>query len=331
MIRYALRQLEYFVAAADHASLAKAAQALHVSEPSISVAISKLEDLLGVQLLVRRHARGVTLTSVGRRIHADARGLLKHAVQLQEDAEGLGGAPRGELDLGCFATFAPLYLPALVSGFGAAYPEAHVRLHEGEQDDLVSGILAGRLEFALLYRWDLPPGIDLTLLKTFQPYVLLPADHPLAYRRRLPLAELVAEPFILLDVSPSRSYFLAIFRAAGLEPQVAFASSSIEMVRGLVGQRRGYSILVTSPPFDHTYDGREVVTRPLAEPTFPGELCLARSARFRPTRLMQAFHDYCVAWFREQGSGRNVDRRDPRAMTAPAPRGSKPARHRPRR
>ncbi len=299
MIGYTLRQLEYFVATADRGSVAKAASLLNVSQPSISVALGKLEDQLGVQLLVRHHSRGVSLTSVGRQLHADARDLLKHARQLQLDAEGLGHAPRGDIHLGCFATLAPLYLPALISGFADACPEAQIRLHEGEQDDLLAGLLAGRLEFALLYRWEIPPEIALTPLDTFQPYVLLPEGHRLARRRRLSLKQLEDEPFILLDVSPSRSFFMAVFRAAGVEPRVTFTSPSIEMVRGLVGKKRGYSILVTRPPFDHTYDGERVVTRQLTEPTLPGELCLARLARVRPTRLMQVFHDYCAEWFRD--------------------------------
>ncbi|MEX2650491.1 MAG: LysR family transcriptional regulator [Alphaproteobacteria bacterium] len=317
MIRFTMRQLEYFVATVDCASLARAAAQLHVSQPSISVAIGKLEDQLGVQLLVRHHGQGVTLTSVGRRLHVDARDLLKHARQLQLDAEGLGGAPRGELHLGCFATFAPLYLPALISSFADAYPEAQIRLREGEQDDLLAGLLAGHLDFALLYRWEVPPEIALTSLGSAQPYVLLPEGHRLARRRSLSLRQLADEPLILLDVSPSRSFFMAVFRAAGIEPRVAFTSPSIEMVRGLVGKKRGYSILVTRPPFDHTYDGERVVTRPLSEPTLSGELCLARSARVRPTRLMQVFHDHCVAWFR--GENRPRQRRPRRARSSSAP------------
>jgi DNA-binding transcriptional LysR family regulator len=301
VIRYTVRQLEYFVATADCGSLAKAAGLLNVAQPSISVALAKLEDQLGVQLLIRQRSQGVALTPIGRRLHADARELLKHARQLQLDAEGLGDTPRGEIQLGCFATFAPLYLPALISSFADAYPQAQIRLHEGEQDDLVAGLVAGRLEFALLYRWEIPDDLALTTLATFQPYALLPEGHPLARRRRLALRELAGEPFILLDVSPSRSFFLAVLRAAGVEPRIAFTSPSIEMVRGLVGRKRGYSVLVTRPPFDDTYDGGRVVARPLAEPTLPGELCLARLGRVRPTRLMQAFHDHCVASFREAG------------------------------
>ena len=64
MVAYTLRQLSYFVAAAEHQSLLKAALQMHVSPPSVSTAIAKLELHFGVQLLIRHHAQGVSLTSV---------------------------------------------------------------------------------------------------------------------------------------------------------------------------------------------------------------------------------------------------------------------------
>jgi DNA-binding transcriptional LysR family regulator len=148
--------------------------------------------------------------------------------------------------------------------------------------------------------------------------VLLPDGHRLARRPRVSLKQLEGEPFILLDVSPSRSFFMAVFRAAGIEPNVAFTSPSIEMVRGLVGKKRGYSVLVTRFPSDRTYDGERVVMRPLSEPTLPGELCLARLGRLRPTRLMQTFSDYCVAWFPGK-AGISPRRRSPNRNSLPPP------------
>lgn len=300
MLRFTLRQLEYFVVTAECASVARAAERLNVSQPSISVAVGKLEDQFGVQLFIRHHAQGMSLTAVGRRLLADARDLLRHGKQIQQDAESLGQSVQGELELGCFATFAPLYLPGLISSFCDLHPDVQIRLHEGEQDELIAGLLSGRFEFALMYDWEVPAEIEKVPLLSFQPYVLLPADHRLAKRKRIPLASLEHEPYILLDVTPSRSFFLAVFRSLGLEPRVAFASPSIEMVRGMVGRKRGYSLLVTHPPFDHTYDGTPIVTRPLAETTLPGELCIARLKRVRPTRLMLGFAEHCGIWFARQ-------------------------------
>jgi len=133
MLRYTLRQLEYFVATAACGSIAKAADKLHVSQPSVSNAMAKLEDQLGVQLFVRHHAQGVSLTPVGNRILAQARSMLRHATELQESAAAAGDVVSGELDLSCFVTLAPVFMPALITEFSALYPGVEVKLSEGVQ------------------------------------------------------------------------------------------------------------------------------------------------------------------------------------------------------
>ena len=110
MLTYTLRQLEYFTAAADCGSVAGAAATLNVSQPSVSNAILKLEDHFGVQLFVRHHAQGVSLTPVGHRILADARNLLRHANDLQHNARAAGDVMQGGLELGCFITLAPSFI-----------------------------------------------------------------------------------------------------------------------------------------------------------------------------------------------------------------------------
>jgi DNA-binding transcriptional LysR family regulator len=299
MLKYTLRQLEYVVAVADCGSVAKAAARLYVSQPSVSSAIAKLERQFGIQLFNRHHAQGVSLTPAGRRILVDARGLLRHAQELQQSAGAAGDVLAGELELGCFVTLAPVFMPALITEFADLLPGVEVKLKEGVQDELVAGLVSGRFELAFLYDLDLPKTIHVDTLASFQPYVLLPEAHRLADRKKIPLASLEDEPLILLDVPPSRNYFMGLFRAAGLEPRIAFSSPSIEMVRGLVARKRGYSLLVTRPFGDRAYDGQKLVTRPLSNRVMPGNVCLARLRQSRPTRLMEAFSDFCRRWFSE--------------------------------
>ncbi|MCP5036319.1 MAG: hypothetical protein GY945_01830, partial [Rhodobacteraceae bacterium] len=104
---------------------------------------------------------------------------------------------------------------------------------------------------------------------------------------------------VLLDVPPSREYFLGIFRLLGLEPRVSLSSPSLEMVRGMVGQGRGYSLLVTHPHLDYTYDGQKIVTLPLADDIPRANLGIARHTQIRPTRAMKLFFDFCTDWFRK--------------------------------
>jgi len=297
MLRYSLRQLEYFVATAEHLSVVGAARQLNVSQPSVSKAITKLEAQFSVQLFVRHHARGMSLTNAGERLLIDARGLLRYATDLQENARESSDTVKGTLEVACFVAVSPVFMPAILTDFTMQFPGVDIRLHEGDQEALISGLSSGRFELAIMYDSVLPADIVTIELASFEPYVLLPAGHPLAAKREISLASLQDESFILLDVPPS-GFFMNMFRQNGLEePQVAFSSPSLEMVRGLVGRNRGYSLLVTRPYHDRTYDGQKIVTRPIKDNVANGILEISRLEQIRPTRVMELFSDFCVQWF----------------------------------
>jgi len=297
MIRFTLRQLEYFEAAADTKSIAAAAGKMNISQPSVSNAISKLEAQLGVDLFIRRHAQGVLLTKAGQQVLKDARALLRHARELQFDASQSHGPIHGGIALGCFSTLAPVYLPNLISGFCSLYPGVTISLEEGTQLDLMRMLRSGEIEIALLYDLELPDDIVVEKLAACYPYALLPADHRLAKKKAIRLEWLAEEPMILLDIPPSREYFIGLFHAAGLKPKIGFSTHSLEMLRGMVGQGRGYSVLVTRPHGNTTYDGQNIALRPISNKTAPSVICLARLEQVRPTRLNDAFQEYCKEKF----------------------------------
>ena len=107
-MRFTLKQLEYFVAAGEAGSITFAAEKVNISQPSVSAAIAHLEAEFGVQLFIRHHAQGLSLTPAGQRFLLEARSLLAHADDLQQSARGLADELSGELDVGCFITFALL-------------------------------------------------------------------------------------------------------------------------------------------------------------------------------------------------------------------------------
>ena len=293
MIRFTMRQLEYFEATADTRSIAAAAAKLNISQPSVSNAIAKLEGQLGVDLFIRRHAQGVSLTQVGMRLLKDVRSLLRHARELQYDAGQPDGAIHGSVGLGCFSTIAPVFMPKLISEFSKLYPSASISLEEGTQTDLVRLLRSGDIEIALLYDLELPDDIIFEKVAVFQPYALLPAGHPLARKRSVRLEWLTDLPMILLDIPPSREYFISLFQAEGLKPRIGFSTHSLEMVRGMVGQGRGYSVLITRPYANTTYDGESIVAKPISSTMKPGVIGLARLEQLRPTKLTAAFRDFC--------------------------------------
>jgi DNA-binding transcriptional LysR family regulator len=95
---------------------------------------------------------------------------------------------------------------------------------------------------------------------------LLPATHRLAGAGQVDRFDVCDEPLILLDVAPSKDYFVGLFEPYGLSPKIAFSLPSLELVRGMVGQGSGYSLLVTRPHAPTAYDGHEVVAVEIAEP-----------------------------------------------------------------
>ncbi|MCA3554491.1 MAG: hypothetical protein IOC69_02790 [Aestuariivirga sp.] len=128
--------------------------------------------------------------------------------------------------------------------------------------------------------------------------MLLPGQHRLTRLKHVPLIALREEPFVLLDIAPSRTCFTRILENAGIVPNVAFSSPSLEVVRGLVGQGLGYSILVTRPFDDHSYAGEELAARPIADAVERGVIALAALRQIRKTRLVSAFEAHCVDYFR---------------------------------
>ncbi|MBY8976829.1 LysR family transcriptional regulator [Rhodobacteraceae bacterium NNCM2] len=294
MQRYTLRQLEYLVACVDHGSIAQAAEALNVAQPTISVAITKLEAQFGVQLLIRHHSHGVSPTVSAEKILQSARSLLAHAEDLQRQAILTGTTVTGELRLGSFSTLAPAILPGMVHALRLEYPGIDLRIREGTQEHLLDALYSGQIDVALVYDIDLPDDLRRVRLDARAPYAALPEEHPLSRQADVSLAELVEHPMILLDVPPSRDYFLGLFRDAGLEPQIAYSSPSLELVRGLVGRGLGYSVLVTRPQHDQTYDGRRHAVLPLRDRVPKSTIVLASLARLRATRLQTSFEDVAV-------------------------------------
>ena len=291
---YTLRQLKYFVTTVECGSVAEASRKLYIAQPSISTAIKGLEESFGVQLFIRHHAQGVSLTPSGARFYRKAQELLRMAKEFEQNALADNDIIAGQIDIGCFETVAPLYLPRLIAGFNALYPGVEIRIRDGEQQELVQGLTSGSFDLAILYDHDLDGTIETQeLMPPQRPYALLPADHRFAQQAQVSLRDLALEPMILLDVLPSRTYFVSLFEELGLTPHIAFSSPSIEMVRGMVGQGFGFSVLVTRPHSECTYDGQKVVAVNIAENVTGSGLVAAWLKRSQLTKSAQLFADYC--------------------------------------
>jgi flavin reductase (DIM6/NTAB) family NADH-FMN oxidoreductase RutF/DNA-binding transcriptional LysR family regulator len=208
-----------------------------------------------------------------------------------------GADTASALSIGCYQVFAPHVVPTLVARLTKLHPEVSLTLLEADQEHLVASLRRSDIEVALLYDFGLHESLDLTGLAELTPYVLLPEGHPLAASPGIALKDLVRESLVLLDIAPSREYFLSLFQDAGMEPHIAYRTRSVEMVRGLVGHGMGYSILATKPANNMTYDGRALVALPLTDTLKNGRIVLAtlRGRTLSPMALEFAAH--CRAFF----------------------------------
>lgn len=207
-MKLTLRQLGYFVAAGETGSITHASRRANISQPAISAAISQLEAELGAQLFLRHHAQGLSLTPAGRELLKEAKQLLKQAEGLYSAAAALGNLPRGELNVGWFTTLAPIVMPELLQSFIAAYPEARIRTKVSHQEDLLDSLHHATVDIAVTYDLQLTPDVSFRPLASLPPHVLVGAEHPLATRKSITLAELAPLPMVLLDLPLSREYFL---------------------------------------------------------------------------------------------------------------------------
>jgi DNA-binding transcriptional LysR family regulator len=292
-VRYTLRQLEYFVATCDAGSVTDAALNIPVAQSSVSSAIAQLEAALRVQLLIRHHAQGVSPTPAGRQFLDRARALLRDAEELERLASELTEELTGELDLGCIVPLAPLATPQLCQSFHRENPGVSVEMVEADQADIVARLRTGALAMAVTYDLELTDDLRFERLAELPPYAVFAVDHPLATRDSVTLAELASEPFVLLDLPLSRDYFRTLFATAGTVPVVRHRSLHPEVIRTLVANGFGYTIVNAVPAIDYALDGRGVSTVAIAGDPRPVVVGLATLAAMRPTRLTAAFAEHC--------------------------------------
>lgn len=293
------RTLRYIVETADCGSVTEAARRLSVSQPSVSAALAQAERELAVQIFVRHHARGMALSVPGRRLVEEARLLLQQASSFTASAQSLGNPLSGEIVVGSFPTLAMRYMPRIIGSFARTYPNINVQLMEGDQDEILSAISDSRIEVALAYDFALPSEIHAHELTVLPPVALLAPDHSLASAPSVRLADLADDPFILLDLPHSRDYFHGLFAACGLVPNIAFRSRSPELIRGLVGNGRGFSLHNVLPLGSVAYDGSRIAMVPLQDHLRPVRVMILHLSRQEMRPAVQAFSDHLRASFQD--------------------------------
>ncbi|NEX46346.1 LysR family transcriptional regulator [Pseudotabrizicola algicola] len=294
-LRFTLRQLEYLVAVGEAGSIAVAAERINVSSPSISAAIAHLEQEFGLQLFVRRHAQGLSLTSAGRQMFDHARQVLAQAGQLNDLAASITQTVQGPLHVGGLITFAQVILPQLRRSFTDLHPQVDFHQSEGDQPELYDRLRNARLDAALGYDLDIPADLAFVPLASLTPYAVLPASHPLAAQASLTPQDLAPHPMVLLDLPLSADYFLSCFHAAGLKPRIVERTRDMGVMQSLVGQGFGYSIANIRPWSGRSPDGQPLRFVPLTGEVRPMQLGLILPAGAQSSLTLRSFVAHCRA------------------------------------
>lgn len=184
-----LRHLESFLVVAEEGSLSAASRRRHQSQPSLSQQMAALEEELGEALFVR-HPRGMSLTAAGATLAEHARVLLSESERLKAAFSGRRELREGSFSFGIIPTIAPYLLPSLLRPFREAHPGVNVSVREARTEDLISAVVSGEVEFAILsdVRREDRRKWSLSVKELFREPLLLaaPRQHPLAAREAPP-------------------------------------------------------------------------------------------------------------------------------------------------
>ena len=298
--RISLRQMEYFLAAAQYGSIAIASNQIHISAPSISAAITHMEAELGVQLFIRHPSKGMTLTSIGTQVMTECEQLLERASKLYGIASESSEAMQGVLRVGCFQSLTPMIAPEVIFGFKRAFTKIDLQMIEGDQYDLMAKLHNAEIDIALTYDLQLSADVHFEVLCQLPPHVLVSELHPLAQQSAITLAELAPLPMVLLDLPMSRDYFLSLFAKAGVEPHIVARSRSEDVVRSLVTNGIGYSLFNVRPKSNQSADGKRFTRVRLAGTHRPMLLGLATYAPAKLPKLAQVFMQRCRSYISDQ-------------------------------
>ena len=240
-----LHQLRYFLAIAQHGSFTAAAEVCHVSQPSLSAQVAKLEGELGGPLF-ERSRQGSRLTPRGLVFRPRALEALSQLESGRSELEELSGLKRGEVTLGCLPTTGAYILPRILRSFRETHPSVQVKLREESSPTLGRALRETEVDLALMDEAGLGDGLRSEVLFREPLLVVVPRDHPFAARKRISLGKLDGEPIILMKSGHGfRKIVLDALARAGVEPRIVYESSGIDTVQTLVEAGLGLSLVPT--------------------------------------------------------------------------------------
>ncbi|MFF3944289.1 LysR family transcriptional regulator [Streptomyces sp. NPDC001902] len=236
-------RLAQFAAVARHEHVTRAARELGVPQSTLSRAMVRLELDLGVTLFARQ-GRTVSLTPAGRGFLASVERALGEVERSAESVRADADPQSGRVAFGFLHTLGPETVPALLRAFRADHPRIRFQLVQNYGEAMLAGLRAGDLDLCLTSPVPDAPDLVVRRLDEQRLRLVVPADHRLASRRRVRLAEASGELFVSLEAGYGlRRITDALCAEAGFTPRVAFEGEEAETLRGLVAAGLGVALL----------------------------------------------------------------------------------------
>ena len=284
-----LSHIRYFVAAAEELHFGRAAKRLHITQPSLSKRVAKLEEELGVKLF-HRTRREVWLTEAGDAFLKGARLVLEDAQRATEEARKAARGELGKLEVGFFSPAIYGILPEILKSYHERFPAVRVTLHEWTSVVQLERLREAKIEIGFM-RAPVEEEGFLTEHVFLEPIVAaLPEDHPQARREVVPPEELADDPFIMVPRHKEPNSFdryVSICQRAGFSPKITQEVFEIHVIVGLVATGMGVAFV---PGSIRNLKRPGLVYRPLEDPeAHIGTAVVRRSAR--PSPVLRTFLD----------------------------------------
>lgn len=259
-----LRQMRYFVAAAQSGQFSMAATVEHVSQSAITNAVLALEETLGTRLF-ERLPQGVALTPDGQDFLNHARHILDSVRDAVYKAPFRSHDLKGTVRIAASYTLLGYFLPELMARFRATYPDVEIDLHDTDRASIEQAVLDGEVDLGIA----LISNVE--NIRRFQHHTLIRSrrqlwtspTHPLAKLNAPSLADIANYPYILITVDEGEQSTLRYWRRNEIEPNIAFRTGSMEALRGLVAHGFGVTILSDMVFRPWSLEGKRIEARPI--------------------------------------------------------------------
>lgn len=294
-----LRQLRYFIAAAEAGKVAKAASMISISPSAVTDAIAELEALSGLTFF-ERHARGLTLTYEGHRFLAHCRNILSSVKDASYAFDIANNSIEGSCTLALEATMSGYLLAPLLSRFQKAFPNIFVDLIEANRVEVEKLVIEGACDIGLIVVSNITKNLPVShvvLIHSTRRLWLSP-KHPLLNKDEITLGDVAPEPYIQLTNDGAESSTARYWKQNKLERNVVFRTSSMEAVRSLIAFGRGVTILSDLLYRPWSLEGERVEMRELATPIPPMDVGLVwRRGSLKANAAATTFANFCRTEF----------------------------------